>query len=101
MPLSILHSYLDTTLPRAKRGAGAQNASVKHAHVAQHNAAPDFSADSPLDGAVQVAPEFSLRLLDESYAADNAQIGKIQDLMVDYFKTRTSDLARGGLNALR
>ena len=50
---------------------------------------------------MQVAPEFSLRLLDESYAADNAQIGKIQDLMVDYFKTRTSDLARGGLNALR
>ena len=75
--------------------------SSKQAHIAQHNAAPDFSADSPLDGTVQVAPEFSLRLLDESYAADNAQIGKIQDLMVDYFKTRTSDLARGGLNALR
>ena len=50
---------------------------------------------------MQVAPEFSLRLLDETYAADNDQISKIQDLMVDYFKTRTSDLARGGLNALR
>ena len=50
---------------------------------------------------MQVAPDFSVRLLDESYTDENTQIGKIQDLMVDYFKTRTSNLAQGGLNALR
>ena len=50
---------------------------------------------------MQVAPDFSVRLLDESYAADNTQISKIQDLMVDYFKTRTSDVSKGGWNALR
>ncbi|KAK9831583.1 hypothetical protein WJX74_001220 [Apatococcus lobatus] len=71
--------------------------SVRHHIQVVHDI--EYGYGDPLR--TKVAPEFSLRLLDESYAADNAQIGKIQDLMVDYFKTRTSDLARGGLNALR
>lgn len=50
---------------------------------------------------LQVAPDFSCRLLDESYAAQNDTISKIQDVMVEYFKRRPGPLAQSGLDALK
>ena len=49
----------------------------------------------------QVAPEFSCRLLDETYEESNREIARIQGVMVDYFKQRPGPLAKGGLSALQ
>ena len=50
---------------------------------------------------MQVAPDFSCRLMDESYGKENETITRIQDVMVDYFKQRTGPLAKSGLGALK
>lgn len=50
---------------------------------------------------MQVAPDFSIRLLDENFAKENATIDQIQGIMVDYFKQRPGPLAQSGLGALK
>ncbi|CAL8470879.1 g10421 [Coccomyxa elongata] len=49
----------------------------------------------------KVSPEFSIRLQDQDYAAENATISKIQDVMVDYFHKREGPLAKAGIGALK
>lgn len=49
----------------------------------------------------QVAPDFSCRLIDETYSKENSTIDRIQDVMVDYFKGRTGPLAKAGIGALK
>ncbi|BDA45526.1 hypothetical protein COCOBI_07-3130 [Coccomyxa sp. Obi] len=49
----------------------------------------------------KVSPEFSIRLQDQDYAAENATISKIQDVMVDYFQKREGPLAKAGIGALK
>ena len=46
----------------------------------------------PLD--LQVCPDFSLRLLDETYGAENGTIAEIQAVMVDYFRARTGAFSK-------
>ena len=50
---------------------------------------------------LQVSPEFSVRLMDETYSTDNETIARIQAIMVEYFKARNTPLARSGLQALQ
>ncbi|EIE20277.1 hypothetical protein COCSUDRAFT_67562 [Coccomyxa subellipsoidea C-169] len=49
----------------------------------------------------KVSPEFSIRLQDQDYAAENATIAKIQDVMVEYFQKREGQLAKEGIGALK
>ncbi|PSC75363.1 ciab isoform A [Micractinium conductrix] len=49
----------------------------------------------------KVQPEFSLRILDESYCREARTMRKIQVVMMGYFKQRTGGLAAEGLRALR
>jgi hypothetical protein len=49
---------------------------------------------------IKVIPDFSLRFVDEEFAAENAVISKIQVDMVEYFESRKTELARKGLFAL-
>eukprot|EP01025_Chloroclados_australasicus_P058244 TRINITY_DN7297_c0_g1_i1.p1 TRINITY_DN7297_c0_g1~~TRINITY_DN7297_c0_g1_i1.p1 ORF type:complete len:634 (+),score=93.26 TRINITY_DN7297_c0_g1_i1:202-1902(+) len=49
----------------------------------------------------KVVPQYSIRLLDESFAAENKKIEEIHNLMVDYFKKRPSKMAQDGLESLR
>ena len=49
----------------------------------------------------QVSPEFSVRLMDETYAKENETIQRIQAVMVEYFKQRDTRLSRAGLGALK
>ncbi|CAK0782642.1 hypothetical protein CVIRNUC_005841 [Coccomyxa viridis] len=49
----------------------------------------------------KVTPEFSIRLMDESYAAENKTISKIQDVMVEYFRKRNGPMAKDGISALQ
>ena len=46
---------------------------------------------------MQVTPEFSIRIRDESYEKENRIIEEIQDQMVIYFKTRSGKLAQDGI----
>ena len=45
----------------------------------------------------QVSPEFSIRLLDETYQEENDTIQQIQDHMVEYFRGREGALAKDGI----
>ena len=47
---------------------------------------------------VKVSPEFSIRLMDETYSEQNAIIQEIQDKMVAYFKQRPAKLAQDGIS---
>jgi len=49
---------------------------------------------------IKAIPDFSLRFVDEEYKDANDTIAKIQDLMVKWFESRDTDLARKGLKAL-
>merc|ERR1719161_2675195 len=49
---------------------------------------------------VKATPDYSLRFLDETYAAENAQIADIQRRLVGYFSGRNTTLAAQGLQAL-
>lgn len=49
----------------------------------------------------KVQPEFSLRILDDSYAKENKKISQIQSVMEGYFGQRQGRLAREGMDALR
>ncbi|KAL4434437.1 hypothetical protein ABPG75_000878 [Micractinium tetrahymenae] len=50
---------------------------------------------------VQVQPEFSLRILDETFATQNKTICQVQSVMEAYFAQRQGRLAREGLGALQ
>ena len=65
--------------------AGWKRENHRRLHLGKHF--PTVSLDT-----LQVCPDFSLRLLDETYAAENGTIAQIQAVMVDYFKARTGVL---------
>ena len=46
-------------------------------------------------------PDFSIRFVDESFAAANAKIQEIQERMVTYFAGRNTDLSAKGIFALK
>ena len=47
---------------------------------------------------LQVAPEFSIRIMDETYQKQNDIIQEIQDRMVAYFTKRQGPLAQNGIS---
>lgn len=49
---------------------------------------------------IKVIPDFSLRFVDEEFKEANEKIARIQNVMVQWFAGRPSDLARKGLSAL-
>ena len=49
---------------------------------------------------MQVSPEFSIRLLDETYQKENDTIQQIQDHMVEYFRGREGPLAKDGITGV-
>lgn len=49
---------------------------------------------------MQVTPEFSVRLMDESFQKENDTIQQIQDRMVQYFLGRSGKLAQDGISGL-
>ena len=49
---------------------------------------------------VQINPDFSLRFVDEEYAAANRTIEEVKQVMIKYFGARDKDLAKRGLFAL-
>lgn len=48
----------------------------------------------------KVIPDFSFRIVDDTYAKENEQIKKIHDLMISYFSKRKSNLCKMGLRSL-
>ena len=46
----------------------------------------------------QVTPEFSVRLMDESFHRENETIQQIQGKMVQYFQGRSGKLAQDGIS---
>jgi len=48
----------------------------------------------------KATPDVSLRFLDETFSAQNQTIADIQQRMMAYYKTRDTELSKGGLTAL-
>ena len=48
----------------------------------------------------KATPDISLRFLDETFSAQNQTIADIQKRMMAYYKTRDTELSKGGLTAL-